>query len=428
MKLFCKFLLPALLLFANNVFAQKNFREGYIINLQGDTIRGNIDYQEWEQNPLSITFRDASGKTSNQIPANTKAFYLKDAGLYEAYTVRLSHDVVSVSNPVNFLDSAKTPKSVFLKKMISGKILDLYYYVDKIKTHYITLEKRNGRPLELTYHYYFFNAVANEYNGFRNELLDYAQNYHVLTDQLLARIENAKYDEASIVSLINAINGENATVAPKIKTKIKEQAVNKEEPKDISAHPSFIRIFAGAALNITQLTYTGFVDLAENPKSHTNFLPQINAGLDFSNNPDISRLIVRLELSGYGGSLMAESANAKKTVDVVTLCFKPQLIYNFYIKDPIKIFASSGFTYSLSSYSNKTYTVTNNRYNIIAGEQDLTDKLLFIPVKAGVVLNRRIELYANYNFPVEIEGNGALNYIGTFNSFSAGVNYFFGRK
>lgn len=39
-------------------YAQKNDLPGYIINLKGDTVRGLIDYQNWESGPdLSISDR-----------------------------------------------------------------------------------------------------------------------------------------------------------------------------------------------------------------------------------------------------------------------------------------------------------------------------------------------------------------------------------
>jgi len=430
MKLFCKLLLAALLI-TNVTFAQKNFKDGYIINLKGDTVRGSIDYQEWEYNPAAITFKDASGKITSQTPANTKAFYLKQDGFYQAFSVRLSHDIVSVATPINNLDSAKTLSSVFLRRMLRGKILDLYIYNDAAKKRFVTVEKRNGRPQELTYHYYVFNAIQNSLNGFRNQLLEYAQDYHVLNDKLLDQIQNAEYTEKEIVALVNAINGENALVEKADKKVLKEKAKKEALPKPVDVtltKTNVVRAFAGAQINSASLTYTGFIDLAENPKSRTIILPQINAGLDFSRDPDVSRLIIRLQLSAFSGQLSAESANAKKTLDMFNFTFSPQVIYNFYIKDPLKIFVGSGFNYNVSSYSNMVYTVTNNKYGIINGQQSLTGEWLSIPLKVGVVLNRRVEIHAGYTFPVDIEGSGPLGYKGTLSSFQGGVNYFFGRK
>lgn len=431
MKLFYKLLLPSLLL-SSLAFGQKNFKDGYMINLKGDTVRGGIDYQEWEYNPALIHFKDASGTITNQTPANTKAFYLKQDGFYQAFTLRLSHDVVSNVKPIAFLDSVKTVSSIFARRMLRGKILDLYVYNDASKIHYITVEKRNGRPLELTYHYYVFNAVQNNFNGFRNQLLDYAQNYHVINDDLLNNIQNANYEEKEIVALVNAINGENAVVEAPDKKAVKEKVKKKEEPKpapeiDLSK-TSYVRFFAGADINTTWITYTGFIDLAENAKPHNIILPQLNAGLDFSRDPDVSRLIMRLQISAFSGQLAAESANAKKTVDMVNFFFSPQVIYNFYIKDPVKLFVNFGFNYNVSSYSNLKYTVTNNRYGIINGQQPLTDKWLAVPIKAGIILNRRLEIHAGYIFPLDIDGNGALGYNGTLTTVHAGVNYFFARK
>ena len=55
------FFFLAILFNSNETIAQKNFIEGYIITLKKDTVKGTIDYREWNLNPirsiLSMTSR-----------------------------------------------------------------------------------------------------------------------------------------------------------------------------------------------------------------------------------------------------------------------------------------------------------------------------------------------------------------------------------
>jgi len=57
-----------------NVSAQKNFIDGYIITLKKDTLKGKIDYREWNLNPSLIHFTDAAGKIDIFRPDDIAGF------------------------------------------------------------------------------------------------------------------------------------------------------------------------------------------------------------------------------------------------------------------------------------------------------------------------------------------------------------------
>jgi len=37
--------------------AQSNYKPGYVVDLRNDTLKGFIDYKEWENNPKTFTFK-----------------------------------------------------------------------------------------------------------------------------------------------------------------------------------------------------------------------------------------------------------------------------------------------------------------------------------------------------------------------------------
>ncbi len=55
------FLLFCILVYSN-VFSQKNYLPGYIINNEKDTIKGYINYRNWNINPKKISFRGTNKK------------------------------------------------------------------------------------------------------------------------------------------------------------------------------------------------------------------------------------------------------------------------------------------------------------------------------------------------------------------------------
>ena len=47
------------------VFSQSNYYEGYVVKNNGDTLKGYIDYRNWEYSPVSFNFKVKL--TDNQI-------------------------------------------------------------------------------------------------------------------------------------------------------------------------------------------------------------------------------------------------------------------------------------------------------------------------------------------------------------------------
>jgi hypothetical protein len=78
--------LASLFFFSIPTFAQQNFQSGYIINLNGDTVRGKIDYRNWSFNPSKITFASSSGMTQEFRPLEIKGFFVSD-DLYKSAIV-----------------------------------------------------------------------------------------------------------------------------------------------------------------------------------------------------------------------------------------------------------------------------------------------------------------------------------------------------
>jgi hypothetical protein len=98
--------------FLDTALCQENFLPGYLVMPQGDTVRGFIDYRNWQVNPNKVFFRKEQGDKVSYEPSTLQAFSVKDE-LYISASIRI--------------DENDSPVLVFLQSMIRGN-KDLLYY------------------------------------------------------------------------------------------------------------------------------------------------------------------------------------------------------------------------------------------------------------------------------------------------------------
>ena len=118
----------AFLLFAvSNVWAQRDYRRGYIITNQQDTIYGWIDYRGDTRNAKICSFKETeNGQITEYNPFDIAAYRYMDNKFY-------------VSKNVGSVDA---PKPVFLEYLVNG-MANLYYYRDENTNNHYYIEKGN---------------------------------------------------------------------------------------------------------------------------------------------------------------------------------------------------------------------------------------------------------------------------------------------
>jgi hypothetical protein len=110
------------------VSAQVDYRPGYVVSSQGDTVQGSIDYRNWLHNPRAISFRpSAQGVEHTYKPLEIRAFGVA-GDVYESAIVQID---VSPT-PVGELSESPEPQlqadTAFIRALISGeKSLYLYH-------------------------------------------------------------------------------------------------------------------------------------------------------------------------------------------------------------------------------------------------------------------------------------------------------------
>jgi len=410
MKNILKILLAVILLpaFAS---AQSNYKPGYVVNLKGDTLKGYINYREWEKNPAQVSFKNNSGNVQEFNTRNALAFAVAGLEYFERNIVVISEDQVELDKLGGKIDSNYRTDTVFLHVLTKGKHLALYSYRDDIKIRFYLAETGQLQPQELEFHVYYNaeNANVNYVSRYRTQLQYAAQKNGADDIGMQSAISRARYDGDELIKIVMKINGDSGT-------------------QFASKNLLGTRWFAGLGASYNDMSFSGDIEF---PGSY-QFSPRASFGIDFLTNKITQRLFLRAELS-----FTADQHDFKNSYQQSELKFNqytasitPQAYYNFYSSEKINIFAGGGVSVNFSTYP--------NHYYVALGGIDATPiKQLNFPdyhtlwesiiLKAGVVLNKKIEIYAGYSPPTTLTDNYT-SFTGEVVSYQFGLNYLFGVK
>jgi hypothetical protein len=364
-------------------FAQSNYQKGYILKNNGDTVKGFINYHEWDKCPLYIDFK--IDKKDNHVlqfnPRSIRSFSIDGMVTYNTYEGIIS---INQTNSLELKDHDTTTTkrdTIFLQQLTTGKYLTLYYHRDEIKTRFFISEK-NSAPIELKYYLYYDeqNQIASS-DIYKGLLSLYINKFAPQGNKLINFVRSMKYEQSDFINVVDKINNNTS-------------AGNKKKSS---------RFFAGIAIadTKTKVNNTYF----EGTNSDNKITPKIGLGVDIFNNPNTQQLIFRGELSlSYINpqfNYPAISGTGVQTYSFTqyTAALIPQILFNIYNKDNFKIYIDAGIGVNFSNYSNQkvvaqspvTYTpiITENPYHF---EHVWTD----FPFAVGMMLNKKVEISFNY--------------------------------
>lgn len=189
----------------NKIHAQENFVSGYIIETNGDSLNGFIDYRGWGKNPVEITFkRTMTEEKRIMTPTNIKEFGVAGE-IYEGGIVDAETSTDRVSEMLEDKELHFRKDTVFLQAIIKGE-KSFYYYKDfNDKTQlYI---KDNNKFQWLTYKKYM--TIINGEKGtveikqFLGQLAEYLPG----CPNLVSQIRSVVYSKESILKIFKTYYG-----------------------------------------------------------------------------------------------------------------------------------------------------------------------------------------------------------------------------
>lgn len=201
-----KFLLAVISCFVSIfVYSQPNIRPGYIIDTEGDTIKGYIDYRDWQVNPRTIQFsRSDTGTKITCTPISVRGFGV-EGNIYISQIVQHNIRAYRIED-LNYTPTLLyTTDTVFLKALVLGE-KSLYSYYDKVGRDHFYIGKGNNMEL-LVYQRYLkksedqsaLNVIMSN-NKYVGQLILYLNDCASLKPQ----IERAEYTGRSLIGLFNS--------------------------------------------------------------------------------------------------------------------------------------------------------------------------------------------------------------------------------
>jgi len=348
------YLLCCLCLFTTLCFAQSNFKHGFIVNLKGDTVRGFIDYQEWDSPPRSITFQGPVGESKRIYPTEVAFINIDGHEAFQSYTGRVSNDQTFEDRVAYGRDTSYTIQTIFLKLLQKGKVISLYSYSDEVKQRYFFSTPADKTIKELVYRVYFDDNRVNSVKGigrtvnentYAQQLTSVALSAGVLDDKLQRYLDQLSYNKPRILEVTTKMNG------------LTKADLAKNAP---AAKPNF-DIYVGAGLSIISTKPHNKYATAGG-KAYTSYLPKAVIGVSTYANPNTRKLVFSAELAAGLGKYQSVYDNKiypyiglKYGFDQLIVSITPQISYNLYNADSFKFFLAIGFDLSFCTYFNKVY-------------------------------------------------------------------------
>ncbi|HTK18890.1 MAG TPA: hypothetical protein VL442_05245 [Mucilaginibacter sp.] len=410
------------------LFAQSNYHSGYVVKNNDDTLKGFINYREWDQCPKSIDFKinKEDRQTLKFDPHIIKSFQINGMESYVTYKGIISMDRTKFPDLPQGLDTTKKQDTIFLKQITTGKYLSLFYHQDGIKIR-LFIAVSNEQPLELKYLQYYSaqNQVVSGGN-YKAQLTFFINRIGRGSNKLTRLIEDAGYNQSDFEKIVSEANGDG------LNTKSDQKKV-------------FFRFFAGARISntknnlsddrssISSSVLVGPIrEVTVSPQKISAFSstqsPEIDLGIDLFPNKNVQQFIFRAALSlwyakprfqylVYDGSIN-DNYLSTTFFSQYTATLTPQVLFNFYNKDRFKIYIDGGIGLNFSSYSNSKLR--------IGTVNDFDSFWPNFPVQAGIIIAKKWDFsvtYSGYADYTKFAGDYGLRS----SSASVGVKYLFGK-
>lgn len=336
-------------------YCQTNYKKSTIINLTGDTIKGYIDYKNWNNNPEQIRFKATPSSPYEILQPKDIFSFEVEKEKYLSADVDVSYSPSDINRINNNSPKPETrTKTVFLKVLINGE-KSLYSF--KSSSFEDNFYIKNNDKFELLIYKKYVEAESFqilENLKYRKQIYAYLE--HPLS--LQAAIEKAQYSPSGLQYIFE------------LYYKQKEKNTAYKSSKD-TTKLTFGPTIGGMlrSYNIKDVSYFA-------PKTTPTFgvflniaIPRNFYKLNFYN--DLLLVYTKykdekdLYESGFRTATLIDSYNFK----VSSLKLSNSLRYMFHQQEDFGVFIQAGITNSFIVSINNEKTRYTNRYGTITEEK-----------------------------------------------------------
>lgn len=321
------------ILLSFSISAQENYQPGYIVQLNGDTLNGYIDYRNWENNPSKIEFKQSEkGPVTIFRPMLVKGFGV-GGEIYHSAIIEIETSPTAINSLDEYPDLNIVVDTAFITVLVRGtKSLLSYKSRNRKENFYI---EENGAYTLLRQKKYLLKVgsktMANENKRYIGQLILYLAG----CGDMESHAQKLEYMNESLIRYFNTyyecINGS----------------------KDFEMKQENIRLTAGISAGITS-TKLNLIGTLSYPD------PVFNPSIDFSGGIYMNCLLGRNrqkwsvfnELNYSSFSFETKYRDYLKDYVTARMDFSYiKLINMLRFSYPIKearIFANAGITYGIA--------------------------------------------------------------------------------
>jgi len=369
-------------------FSQNNILPGYIVLPSKDTVRGSIDYRNWEKNPKQIRFSPSTSDFKSYTIDDIDAFGVTGMDYYRKATVTMDDNPVRISDVSTYTQELIQKQTVFLRILTEGKELTLYEFVN-FKPHYF-IAKAGESPEELGYRLIKDDNTSTiaTHNDFRIQLKKLVSVNGNLSVEQSRKIDQLNYKEKDLVKFVSETNSSTSD-------KINFANTKKVKP----------RLFAGGGIVFPNFGFTATDPRLKSIKFKNQFSYIVTGGFDVFALRNLQHLFLRTELSlgtfNTEGSGISENTTSPSTqkneYSLKQFNITPAIFLTDYFLpfQKAKVFAGIGMGYNFSTYSKHLLITTNSLTG--SGSKDenyppLEKNWIAFYGRLGVTVNSKIDI------------------------------------
>lgn len=319
------------LLFTCLAVSQTEFKEGYYIHLEGDTITGYIKDYDWKINPLEVVFKkELSSQEEKIAPHQMLQFEMYNTSRYISRLVDID---VSDDRVARFSDQKPAlfeKQHLLLKQLVEGEA-SLYAYETAAYKRYFIETKSSGLQQLVFKKYKNSNDQILENNRFRQQLLLILDSDKVDA----ASLKNLKYHQKQLMKVVQRYNSSFDSFSKDFTSKSNKKSF-------------FVSLRPGIQMaNITTDGPTSIDNRKYNNEFSFRFGVELEYVLPYKNRK--WALFFEPNYQSYSSKLAAQTFIEERftEVDYQSVLLNLGVRHYFYLSAQHQLFINAGFTYDL---------------------------------------------------------------------------------